>query len=82
ASVSGQEVVVDLLIPSDWLRVELDPYLSDAIVRQIMRTLESLDLTHFEVRAADEDGVLLPISDFLRVPPLPEPTTPDNDEPL
>jgi uncharacterized lipoprotein YddW (UPF0748 family) len=81
-AVSGSQVVVDLLVPFDFLHTELDPVLSDAIVRQIVRTLEPLGLYHFEVRAADEKGSLVPISDFLRVPPLPEPTIPDNDEPL
>ena len=81
-TVSGQRVMVDLLIPLDFLRGELDPYLSDAIVRQIVRTLEPLGMEHFQVRAADQKGNLVPVSDFLRVPPLPEPAVPDNDEPL
>ena len=81
-TVSGQEVVVDLHIPLDFLHTELDPYLSDAIVTQIVRTLEPLDLHHFQVRAMDERGNLVPISDFLRIPPLPVPAIPDNDEPL
>ena len=81
-TVSGSQVVVDLLVPFDFLHTELDPVLSDAIVRQIVRTLEPLGLADFQVRAEDKEGTLVPISDFLRVPPLPEPTIPDNDEPL
>jgi uncharacterized lipoprotein YddW (UPF0748 family) len=81
-AVSGDQVVVDLRIPLAFLRTELDPYLSDAIVRQIVRTLEPLGLLHFQVRAADGEGNLAPISDFLRIPPLPAPAVPDNDEPL
>jgi len=81
-TVSGQEVVVDLRIPLDFLHTELDPYLSDAIVTQVVRTLEPLDLHHFQVRAMDERGNLVPISDFLRIPPLPVPAIPDNDEPF
>ena len=81
-TVSGQEVVVDLRIPLDFLHTELDPYLSDAIVKQIVRTLEPLGLLHFQVRAMDKEGNLAPVSDFLRIPPLPVPAIPDNDEPL
>ncbi len=81
-TVSGEQVVVDLRIPLDFLHTELDPYLSDAIVEQIVRTLDPLGLFHFQVRAVDEHSRLQPISGFLRIPPLPEPTVPENDEPL
>jgi uncharacterized lipoprotein YddW (UPF0748 family) len=81
-TVSDQEVVVDLHISLDFLHTELDPGLSDAIVEQIVRTLEPLGLLHFQVRATDEHGSLVPISDFLRIPPLPAPAIPDNDDPL
>ncbi|MGD9404406.1 MAG: family 10 glycosylhydrolase [Anaerolineae bacterium] len=81
-TVSGDQVVVDLLIPLDFLETEIDPYITDAIVEQIVRALEPLGLLHFQVRAADEHGDMVPVSSFLRIPPLPEPITPDNDEPL
>ena len=81
-TVSGDQVAVDLRIPLDFLETELDPYISDAIVKQIVRTLEPLGLLHFQVRAADERGDLVPVPSFLHIPPLPEPITPENDEPL
>jgi len=81
-TVSGDKVVVDLLIPLDFLETELDPEISDAIIEQIVRTLEPLGLLHFQVRAVDELGDLQPIPSFLRIPPLPEPIIPENDEPL
>ncbi len=81
-TVSGDKVVVDLLIPLDFLETELDPEISDAIVEQIVRTLEPLGLLHFQVRALDELGDPRSIPDFSRLPPLPEPITPENDEPL
>ena len=81
-TVSGDQVIVDLRIATDFLNTELDPDLSDAIVEQIVRTLEPLGLLHFQVRAADEQGDMVPVSGFLRIPPLLEPTIPQTDEPL
>jgi len=81
-TVSGENVVVDLDIPLEFLRTGLDPELSDAIVEQIVWTLEPLGLLHFQVRALDERGTLRPVSGYLRIPPLPAPAMPDNDEPL
>ncbi len=83
-SASGDEVTVDLRLPSTFLRGELDPVVSDAIVQQIVKTLHPLGLHRVRVRAV-ELGVqkgFVPLSDFLPEPAVPAPVVPANDEPL
>jgi uncharacterized lipoprotein YddW (UPF0748 family) len=81
-AVSADQVTVDLGIPLDFLRNELDPVLSDAIVEQVVKTLHPLGLRHFHVRALDESGRLVPVSVFLPEPHLPGPSMPANDDPV
>ena len=80
-AVSGAEVTVDLRLPAGFLQNELDPYRSDAIVEQVVKTLHPLGLHHVHVRAEDEAGAFRPLSDFLPRPEVPTPTTPPNDDP-
>jgi uncharacterized lipoprotein YddW (UPF0748 family) len=83
-SVSGDEVTVDLRLPSAFLHGELAPAVSDAVVQQIVKTLHPLGLHRVRVRAAElavEKG-FLPLSDFMPEPAVPAPATPANDEPL
>lgn len=81
-TVSGEEVTVDLRFPPGFLRDQLDPDLSDAIVEQTVKTLHPLGLHHVHVRAEDETGQRLPVSAFLPRPVIPSPEVPTNDEPL
>ncbi len=78
--VAGDEVTVDLDLPLDFLRGDLDPFRSDAIVEQIVKTLHPLGLHHVHVRAEDEGGAILPISAFLPRPAVPAPGVPPNDD--
>ena len=79
--VSGDTVYIDLRISLDFLHTELDPDLSDAIIEQIVTTLYPLNLYHVHVRAQDETGKLVPVSEFLPRPLVPTPTVPANLEP-
>jgi uncharacterized lipoprotein YddW (UPF0748 family) len=80
ATVSGDSITIDLRIPLSFLQDELDPYLSDAIVEQIINTLHPLDLFHVHINAEDSQGDLVPVSDFLPRPSIPAPTMPPNGE--
>jgi uncharacterized lipoprotein YddW (UPF0748 family) len=79
-TVSGDEVVVDLRMPLGFLRDELDPYRSDAIVEQVVKTVHPLGLHRVHVRAEDERGEFVPVSSFLPRPPAIVPTIPPNDD--
>ena len=79
-TVSGDEVTVDLRLPSAFLRSELDAYRSDAIVDQVVKTVHPLGLDRVHVRAQSADGSLLPISEFLPRPIVPRPTPPPNSD--
>ena len=81
-TVSGQEVTVDLRFPAGFLQDRLDPYLSDAIVEQIVKTLHPLGLHHVYIRAEDESGSPVPLSAFLLRPVVPPATVPTNAEPF
>ncbi len=81
-TVSGEEVTVDLRFPSGFLRYQLDPYLSDAIVEQIVKTLHPLGLHQVHVRGEDESGQRLPVSTFLPCPVVPSPEVPLNEDPF
>jgi uncharacterized lipoprotein YddW (UPF0748 family) len=81
-TVAGDEVTIDLRIPLDFLRHELDPSLSDAIVEQMVKTLYPLELAHVHVRTEDQEGQMVPLSHFLPPPFVPAPKMPDNGEPL
>jgi uncharacterized lipoprotein YddW (UPF0748 family) len=79
-SVSGQEVTVDLNLSLAWLRTSLDAYRSDAIVEQIVKTLDPLGLDEVHVRAANESGAFVPVSAFLPRPASAVPDIPPNDD--
>ncbi|MGD2205153.1 MAG: GerMN domain-containing protein, partial [Anaerolineae bacterium] len=79
-TVDADEVTVDLDLPLDFLREQLDPFRSDAIVEQIVKTLHPLGLHHVHVRAEDESGTFLPVSAFLPRPDVPVPSVPPNDD--
>jgi uncharacterized lipoprotein YddW (UPF0748 family) len=81
-TVDGEEVTVDLRLSLDFLRQELDAYLSDAIVEQVVKTLHPLGLNRVHVRAADGRGEFLPVSSFLPRPVIPPPEIPPNTEPV
>jgi uncharacterized lipoprotein YddW (UPF0748 family) len=81
-ALSGERIAIDLHLAPAFLHSELDPERSDAIVEQIVKTVHPLDLHHVELRAQDDAGQWLPLSDFLPRPVIPEPVTPTNDEPL
>jgi uncharacterized lipoprotein YddW (UPF0748 family) len=81
-TVTGDRVTIDLRIPLDFLHDELDPYLSDAIVEQMVKTLYPLELSHVHVRTEDQDGEMVPISHYLPPPFVPAPTMPANEEPI
>ncbi len=81
-TVSGEAVTIDLRIPLDFLRGELDPDSSDAIVEQMVMTLHPLNLHHIQVHAEDESRNLVPVSDFLLRLSIPAPVMPLNDEPM
>jgi len=81
-AVTGDEVTVDLRLPSDFLHTTLDPALSDAIVDQVAKTLHPLGLRHLHLRATDAEGRFLPLSAWLPALPRIVPEVPDNDEPL
>ena len=81
-TVSGDEVTIDLRLPLDFLRDELDPPLSDAIVEQVIKTLYPLDLPHVHLRTEDPDGEMVSLSRFLPAPFVPVRTMPANEEPL
>ena len=80
ATINGNEVTVDLRLPSAFLRSELDAYCSDAIVDQVVKTVHPLGLDRVHVRAESADGSLLPLSDFLPRPIVPHPTPPPNND--
>jgi uncharacterized lipoprotein YddW (UPF0748 family)/N-acetylmuramoyl-L-alanine amidase len=76
--VNGDEVTVDLHLPLEFLRHELDPYLSDAIVELVAMTLHPLGLHRIHVRAQDKARAFVPLSDFLSRPPRFIPEMPAN----
>ena len=80
-TVSGEEVIVDLQMPFDFLHHELDPYRSDYIVEQVVKTVHPLGLNRVHVRAEREDGARVPISDFLPRPLVAPLAIPPNDDP-
>jgi uncharacterized lipoprotein YddW (UPF0748 family) len=75
-------VTIGLRLPLDFLRDELPPPLSDAIVEQMVKTLYPLELAHIHLRTEDPEGELVPLSRFLPAPFVPVPTMPANEEPL
>jgi uncharacterized lipoprotein YddW (UPF0748 family) len=79
-AVSGDEVTANLRLPLAFLHHDLDPYLSDTIVEQIVKTLHPLGLHHVHVHAEDETGAFVPMSDFLPRLPAIIPTVPSNDD--
>jgi uncharacterized lipoprotein YddW (UPF0748 family) len=79
-TVSGDAVVADLRMPLDFLREELDPYRSDLIVEQVVKTVHPLGLHRVFARAEDESGEFIPVSSFLPPPPVVVPTIPPNDD--
>ena len=81
-TVSGDEVTIDLRLPLDFLRDELDPSLSDAIVEQVVKTLYPLELPHVHVRTENPEGEMVSLSQFLPTPFVPVRTMPANEEPL
>ncbi|MEJ2208271.1 MAG: GerMN domain-containing protein [Anaerolineae bacterium] len=84
-ATAGEAVTVDLWLPDDFVRDELDPARSDAAVDQIVKTLHPLGLNRVLVRAAvaeAQEKAFVPLSDFVSWPVLPTPTTPANDDPL
>jgi uncharacterized lipoprotein YddW (UPF0748 family)/N-acetylmuramoyl-L-alanine amidase len=81
-TVDCDEVTVDLRLSFEFLRTELDASRSDAIVEQIVKTLQPLGLNRFHVRAADESGQFVPISSFLNQPAVQVPAMPANGEPI
>lgn len=80
ARVVGDDVTVDLYLPAEFLRRELDPYLSDAIVELVAKTLHPLGLHGLYVRAQDENGTFVPLSTFLQRPPTISPSMPANKD--
>jgi uncharacterized lipoprotein YddW (UPF0748 family) len=76
----GEEVVVDLSLPPSYLRQELDPDRSDAMVELIVKTLHPLGLHRVHVRARNEEGDFLPLSDFFSRPSIIPPSLPPNDD--
>ncbi|MBN1955385.1 MAG: fibronectin type III domain-containing protein [Anaerolineae bacterium] len=69
-TVAGDAATVDLRLPFHFLRRELDAARSDAIVEWAVDCLHPPGLRRIHVRAADEQGRFLPLSDFL--PALPD----------
>ena len=66
--IAGDEVTVDLRLPGGFLEGQLNALHSDAINKLIVDTLLPLGLRRFQVRAEDEDGQFVPLSDFLPLP--------------
>ncbi len=81
-TVAGEAVTVDLRLPLDYLRTELNPDLCDAIGEQVVKTLHPLGLHQVSVQAQDEGGAFQPLSAFLPTPSVPTPAIPPNGDPL
>lgn len=79
--ISGKEVTVDLILPSDFV-MDLEPARCDAVVDQIVKTVHALGLHTVHVRAKDGLGQFSPLSSFLPSIQVPQPTPPANDDPL
>ncbi|MGD8519351.1 MAG: N-acetylmuramoyl-L-alanine amidase, partial [Anaerolineae bacterium] len=79
-TVAADRATVDLRIPLAFLQYELDAHLSDAIVEQVVKTLYPLALNHFVIRAEDERGEFVPLSDFLPAVSVPAPGVPANQD--
>jgi uncharacterized lipoprotein YddW (UPF0748 family) len=81
-TVIGDVITVDLRLPLGYLRIELGPDLSDAIVELVVKTVHPLGLHQVHIRAEDEDGAFRPLSSFLPRLQVPAPTVPENDDPV
>jgi len=80
--VAGERITVDFVIPPDFIRDTFDAAGSDAINRTVVETLLPLGLRDFQVRAADENGEFLPLSDLLPEVKTKAQVSPKSSDPL
>jgi N-acetylmuramoyl-L-alanine amidase len=80
--IEGDKVNIDLRLPGDFLEGQLNALHSDAINKLIVDTLMPLGLRRFHVRAEDDRGQFVPLSDFLPAAPVTTQALPENLDPL
>lgn len=80
--VTGESVTVDLGFPTDYNESGLDAAGSDAINRMVVDTLLPLGLRKYKVRAAGENGYLMPLSDLLPEVKFSSQSFPANNDPV
>jgi len=80
--IEGDKVTIDLRMPGDFLEGQVNALHSDAINKLIVDTLMPLGLHRFHVRAEDDRGQFVPLSDFLPLPAAAIQTMPEDLDPL
>ena len=81
-TIAGDKVTVDLRLPDGFLEGQVNALRSDAINKLIVDTLLPLGMRRFHVRAEDDRGRFVPLSDFLPLPAAAIQTMPENLDPL
>ncbi|MCK4898761.1 MAG: hypothetical protein KAS38_08285, partial [Anaerolineales bacterium] len=81
-TIDGDKITVDLRLPDDFMEIQLDAFVSDGILQLVINTLRPLGMRHFQVRAENEYGELIPISDFLPPVQVKSPKISENLDPL
>ncbi|MGB7117020.1 MAG: hypothetical protein WBD56_12810, partial [Anaerolineales bacterium] len=81
-TIAGDKVTIDLRLPGDFLEGQVNAIHSDAINKLIVDTLLPLGMRRFHVRAEDDRGQFVPLSDFLHLEAAAIQTLPENLDPL
>jgi len=81
-NVSGERITVDFVLPPEYIRDTFDAAGSDVINKAVVETLLPLGLREFQVRAADENGVFLPLSDLLPEVKVSAQASPESSDPV
>ncbi|MFC2053757.1 fibronectin type III domain-containing protein [Chloroflexota bacterium] len=81
-TIEGDRIIIDLRLPGDFVEEQLNAIHSDAINKLIVDTLLPLGLRRFHVRAEDDGGQFIPLSDFLPAAPMKVQMLPENLDPL
>jgi N-acetylmuramoyl-L-alanine amidase len=81
--VDDPEITATVLLPPTFLEQELDIWVSEHMVRQVVHTLEPLGFQRFHLLTLDpqDPRSVRPVSDFLRLPAPSDKETPHDDIP-
>lgn len=81
-TIDEDEITIDLRMPVDFLENDLDVFLGDEIIQQVINILLPLGMQIFHVRAENETGDFLPISSYLPPVHIRPPKISENIDPL